>query len=170
MEFIDLVKERYSCKNFANLALDRDDLERVLEAGRLATTAKNNQPQRIYVAESKKALAIIDEHTPCRYGAPTVLVVAFDKDNIFTYPGNKYDSGVEDATIVATHMVLAAAYEGVDSCWINFFDPDKLAKDLDLPENEQIVCLIDLGYANGDGKPLANHTKRKDLSETFKFI
>ena len=80
MEFIDLVKERYSCKNFANLALDRDDLERVLEAGRLAPTAKNNQPQRIYVAESKKALAIIDEHTPCRYGAPTVLVVAFDKD------------------------------------------------------------------------------------------
>ena len=78
----------------------------------------------------------------------------------------------------STHCISSAAsdvykrqaYEGVDSCWINFFDPDKLAKDLDLPENEQIVCLIDLGYANGDGKPLANHTKRKGLSETFKFI
>ena len=49
---------------------------------------------------------------------------------MFTYPGDKLDSGVEDTTIVATHMLLAAANEGVDSCWLNYFDPDKLAESM----------------------------------------
>ena len=49
-----------------------------------------------------------------------VLVVAYHKNNVFTYPGGKRDSGIEDASIVATHMMLAAYNAGVDSCWINF--------------------------------------------------
>ena len=56
--------------------------------------------------------------------------MAFDKNSVFTYPGGKRDSGVEDAAIVATHLMLAAANAGVDSCWLNFFDPDELAKEL----------------------------------------
>lgn len=50
----------------------------------------------------KNTYLIIDRNTPCRYGAPTCLVVAFNKNNVFTYPGGKRDSGVEDACIVAT--------------------------------------------------------------------
>lgn len=112
----------------------------------------------------------IDQATPCRYGAPTCVVVAFDHNNVFTYPGEKRTSGVEDATIVATHMILAAANENVDSCWINFFDPDKLAKELNLPENEEILMILDLGYAAEGVKPLANHTSRKKLSETVFYL
>ena len=108
--------------------------------------------------------------TPCRYGAPTVLVVAFDKNNVFTYPGGKRDSGVEDATIVATHMILAAADEGVDSCWVNFFDPEKLEAALGLPENEEILMVMDLGYAAEGAGPLANHNSRKALSETVSYL
>ena len=99
-----------------------------------------------------------------------VLVVAFDKNNVFTYPGEKRDSGIEDATIVATHMILAAADEGVDSCWVNYFDPDKLACLLQLPENEEILMIMDLGYAAEGAGPLPNHEKRKDLDETVSFI
>lgn len=66
----------------------------------------------------------VDEVTPCRYGASTVLLVTYDKTNVFTYPGGSRDSGIEDATIVATHMMLAAKNQGVESCWINFLDPD----------------------------------------------
>ena len=83
--------------------------------------------------------------------------------------GGKRDSGVEDATIVATHMILAAADEGVDSCWINRFDPDKLAEALGLPENEAILMLMDLGYAAEGIGPLPNHSNRKDLEETVSF-
>ena len=103
---------------------------------RLAPTAKNLQEQHIYVLQSPEMLAKVDAATPCRYGAPTVLAVAFDKNNVFTYPGGKRDSGVEDASIVATHMILAAADEGVDSCWLNFLDPEQTAAVRGLPENE----------------------------------
>lgn len=128
------------------------------------------QEQRIYVLQSAEALAKLDQATPCRYGAPTVVVVAFDKNNVFTYPGDKYDTGAEDATIVATHLILAAADEGVDSCWVNYFDPDQLAASLGLPENEQIVMVMDLGYAADGAGPLPNHASRKALAETVKYL
>ena len=170
MEFKEVVKNRYSCKKYSARKLEAAKLEAILEAGRLAPTAKNLQEQHVYVVQSEEMLTKIDGVTPCRYGAPTVLVVAFDKSNVFTYPGGKRDSGVEDATIVATHMILAAADEGVDSCWINFFDPDKMAEAIDLPENEEILMLLDLGYAAEGAGPLPNHSSRKPLAETISYL
>ena len=170
MEFKEVGKNRYSCKKYSARKLEAAKLEAILEAGRLAPTAKNLQEQHVYVVQSEEILAKIDGVTPCRYGAPAVLVVAFDKNNVFTYPGGKRDSGVEDATIVATHMILAAADEGVDSCWINFFDPDKMAEAIGLPENEEILMLLDLGYAAEGAGPLPNHSSRKPLSETVSYL
>lgn len=170
MEFKELVKNRYSCKKYSGKKVEAEKITAILEAGRVAPTAKNLQEQKIYVVQSEENLAKIDSVSPCRYGAPVMLVVAFDKNNVFTYPGGKRDSGIEDATIVATHLMLAAANEGVDSCWINFFDPDKLKEILDLPENEEILMLLDLGYAAEGAGPLANHSNRKSLEEQVKYI
>ena len=169
MEFSEVVKKRYSCKKFDGRKVEKEKINEILEAGRLAPTAKNLQEQKIYVLESEEMLAKVDKLTPCRYGASTVIVVAFDKNNVFTYPGEKRDSGVEDATIVATHMILAAANAGVDSCWINYFNPDDAKKELALSDNEEVLMLLDLGYATADTKPLENHNSRKPLSETVKF-
>lgn len=170
MDFIELVKSRYSCKNFSEKEVEKEKLDLILEAGRLAPTAKNMQIQRIYVAESDEALKKIDELTPCRYKAHLVLLVAFDESEAFVYPGEKYNSGIEDATIVASHMILAAASQGVDSCWVNFFDPGKAHEKFSLPKNEKIIAMIDLGYANKGVKPLENHYKRKNIDETVKFV
>ena len=170
MEFQSVVKNRYSCKKYQDRQVERDKLTAILEAGRLAPTAKNLQEQRVYVIQNPEYLAKIDAVTPCRYNAPTVLVVAFQKDNVFTYPGGKRDSGVEDATIVATHMILAAADQGVDSCWVNILDPEKLAEVLGLPENEEVLMVMDLGYAAEGAGPLPNHESRKELSETVTWL
>ncbi len=170
MEFTRLISERYSCKSFDGQKVNRDQLMEILQAGRLAPTAKNLQEQRIYVIESEENIKKVDEATRCRYGAGTVLVVAFNKEDVYTYPGGKKDSGVEDAAIVATHMLLAAKNAGVDSCWINNFDADLLAASLGLPENEEILMLLDLGYPAATAKPLPNHEKRKDLEETVTFM
>ena len=170
MEFKEVVKARYSCKKYSDRQVEKENLEAILNAGRLAPTAKNLQEQHIYVVQSPEVLAKVDSVTPCRYGAPTVLVVAFDSTNVFTYPGGKRDSGVEDATIVATHMILAAADEGVDSCWVNFLDPEKMAEVLGLPENEEILMIMDLGYAAEGAGPLPNHENRKELSETVSYL
>ena len=170
MEFSELVNARYSCKKYDGRPVPPEKLTAILEAGRAAPTAKNGQEQRIYVLQSAEALAAFDTVSPCRYGAPTVIAVAFDKNNVFTYPGGTRDSGVEDAAIVATHLMLAAADAGVDSCWLNNFDPDKLAAALALPENEEIVMALDLGYAAEGAGPLPNHFKRKDLTETVSYL
>lgn len=170
MDFMETVKNRYSCKKFDGRPVPQDKLDAILEAGRLAPTAKNLQEQHIYVAQTPQALAKIDGVTPCRYGASTVLVVAFDRNNVFTYPGEQRDSGVEDASIVATHLMLAATNAAVDSCWINFFDPEAAAKTLGLPENEEVLMLLDLGHAAEDGKPLPNHSSRKALTETVSYL
>lgn len=170
MDFKEVVKNRYSCKKYSDKKVEHEKLEAVLEAGRLAPTAKNLQEQHVYVLESKEALDKFNIETPCRYGAPTVLVVAFDTTNVYIYPGEQRDSGIEDASIVATHMMLAATDAGLDSCWINFLDPNKLHKALELPENEEILMAMDLGYAAEEGKPLSNHFSRKDLCETVTYI
>lgn len=113
MEFSDVIKNRYSCKKFSSEQIGKDKLDAILEAGRVAPTAKNLQEQHIYVVQSESALETIDKLTPCRYNAPTVLIVAYNKNNVFTYLGDKRNSGIEDATIVATHLMLAAYNEGV---------------------------------------------------------
>lgn len=170
MEFSEVIKNRYSCKKYNGVVPSDEQLNAILAAGRLAPTAKNLQEQHIYVAKSPEALAKIDKVTPCRYGAGLVLIVAFNKNNVFTYPGGKRNSGVEDATIVATHMILAAANVGVDSCWVNNFDVDALAAELGLPEDEDILMLMDLGFKAEGFAPMPNHERRKDLSETVTEI
>ena len=169
MDFSDVIKNRYSCKSFSDKEVEKDKLMKVLKAGRLAPTAKNLQPQRIYVIKNEK-LKLIDKATPCRYNAPLCLVVAFNKENVFTYPDGKRNSGVEDATIVATHMLMEATNQGLGSCWINFFNPDVLKEILKLNDNEEILMILDLGYKNDDVKPLDNHYKRKKLEETVVFM
>ena len=89
MDFSEVVKNRYSCKKFSGKKVEKEKLDRILAAGQAAPTAKNLQEQHIYVIQSENGLAAIDKVTPCRYNAPTVLVVAFDKNSVFTYPGGK---------------------------------------------------------------------------------
>lgn len=170
MEFTEVIKNRYSCRKFDGRAVDRNQLIKILEAGRVAPTAKNLQEQRIYVIESEEALSKIDKVTPCRFGAKTVLVIAYNVNNTFTYPGGKLNTGMEDATIVATHMILAAQNAGVDSCWVNYFNPDDLKAELGIPEEEQIMAIMDLGYGAEGARPSILHEQRKPLDETVVFI
>ena len=146
MEFSEVLKERYSCKKFDGRKISEEQLNFILEAGRVAPTAKNSRNRG------------------------TVLVVAFDKNGAYNYPRSTRDSGVEDATIVATHMILAAADAGIDSCWVNNFNPEELKISLGLPESEELLMLLDLGFAAEGTGPLPNHSSRKELSETVKYL
>lgn len=66
MEFKEVVKERFSCKKFGPKQVGNDVIKAILEAGRLAPTAKNLQEQHVYVLQSAESLAAVDKHTPCR--------------------------------------------------------------------------------------------------------
>ena len=138
MDFSEVIKNRYSCKKFSDRKVEKEKLDKILEAGRVAPTAKNLQEQHIYVVQSENGLAAIDKVTPCRYGAPVVLVAAYN--------------------------------EGVDSCWINFFNPDELAQALNLPKDEEVLMLLDLGIAAEGTEALSNHNSRKALTETVTYM
>lgn len=170
LSFMDIVSERYSCRSFDAKQIEQKDLDVILEAGRLAPTAKNLQEQHVYVCQTEESLAKIDSLCPCRYGAPTCLIVTWDATNVFTYPGEKYNSGAEDATIVATHMMLAAKSVGVESCWVNYFNPDALRDELNISKNEVILMILPIGYAGKNAAPNQNHFSRKPIEETVTYL
>lgn len=168
MEYEKLIKERFSNRSFSDKLLENDKLTKILYAGSLAPTAKNKQPQKIYVVNSNEGLQKIDKITPCRYNANTVLIVASDK-NIAWNNGN-YSTYEMDATIVATHMMLEATNLGVDNIWIEMFDKDKLKEIFKLEDNIEPICLMPLGYRKEDSKPSPLHSIRKPLKETVKYL
>ena len=147
------------------------EMDQILsEASHLASSFTDYTGIAFKTGTGKARIGRFDAVCPCRYGAPAVLVVAYDAGGVFVYPGGKRDSGAEDASIVATHMMLAAKNAGIDSCWLNFLDPEKLAEALGLPENEKVVMALDLGYPEEGTGPLANHFSRKPLEDTVKYL
>lgn len=167
-DFETVIRTRTATRKFSDKNIERAKINKILEAGRLAPTAKNQQPQMIYVASSQEALEKIDKVSPCRYGAPTVLIVCSDKN--LAFKNANYSTYEMDACIVATHMMLEATNIGIDNIWIEMFDKEELKRQFNLESNIEPICLILIGYKAGDyeGNPL--HNERKDLSSTVEFI
>lgn len=84
--------------------------------------------------------------------------------------GQDFHLEIHPTQSFVSFLNIAAKNVGVDSCWVNFFDPEKLKKALTLPENEDLVLLLDLGYRGEGGGPLLNHTSRKPLVETVRVL
>ena len=168
MNFEEICKKRESVRMFKSDMISEEDITKILEFGRSAPTAKNIQPQKIFVVKSEDGIKKIDECTPCRYNAPVVLLICSDKSIAWS---NGEDTTYEmDATIVGTFMMLGATSLGIDNIWLKAFDKNKVREVFNLEENICPICLIALGYRKDEYKGSINHNNRKDLSETVKFI
>ena len=161
MEFTDVVAGREAVRKFDGRKPTDEQLAQILEAGRLAPTAYNKQPQRVYVLESDEALGKMDAVHPCRYGAPVVLLVCGDR--AVTPDLDGIPTAMVDASIAATHMLLAAYNTGVDSVWAGVFKVEETKKIFGLPDSMIPVCFIDLGFRSPEYKGNPQHTKRKRL-------
>ena len=171
MEFSNVIKERYSVRKYKPDMLGEDDLNAILKAGMLAPTGCNYQPQRIYVLQSDAALAKIRALSRCAFDAPVVLLIALDETADWKSPLEAgCRAGVQDVSIVADHMMLAAWDRGVGSCWVNYFKPTEVKAAFGLPENETPILLMTLGYPADDAKPLSLHHESKELSEIVKRL
>jgi len=171
MTFMELAQARYSVRSFSDRTIDPDTLATILEAGRMAPTAGNYQPQRIYVIKSEEALAKLRTLTKFTYGAPAVLMFCSDADTAWKNtqePG--YDSGEMDATIVGTHVMLAAAEAGLGTVWVRAFSAPKVAEAFGLPENIRPAFLMPIGYPSEKSAPHTWHTARKELCETVQEL
>ncbi|MCL1854563.1 MAG: nitroreductase family protein [Clostridia bacterium] len=168
MTFIELAKKRYSVRSYKDTPIDPEKLGRVLEAGRIAPTACNNQPQRIQVITDPSDLEKVDQCTPCRFHAPTVLLICYDKSICWTRHFDGVNSGAVDASIVATHLMLAAQDAGLGTCWVMYFDPVKTAALFDLPQNIVPVAFLPIGYPAENAAPAKQHDSRLDLADILR--
>lgn len=168
MEFNEVIKKRSSTRRFSDRKVEEDKLIQILEAGRLAPTAKNIEPIVIYVVTSDEGLSKVDMVSPCRYNAKACLIVCGDKTKAFSK--GEHSLYEVDATIVATHMILAAENANIDSTWIAMFDGEKIKELFNLDEGVEPVAIINLGYKTDDCPVNVNHTIRKALSEIVKYV
>lgn len=167
MEFEKVIEDRKSTRKFSDRRVEKDKLEKILNAGRIAPTAKNLQPFKIYVIESDEGLEKLDKATRCRYGAKTVLLVCGDKEK--GYKKEEYPIYVMDVSIVTTHMMLEATNLGVDNIWIEMFDGKVISEEFDIPENLIPVCLLPIGYKSKLCPPSPMHKIRKKISDLVEY-
>jgi nitroreductase len=190
MDFMDISKMRITTRKFAQVPVEKEKVDKILEAGRWSPTAVDFQPQRILVIDQPDSLAKVkefctfgydkkyaelaeecdakdNEHNIYYYGAPLVLLVCWDKTVCWTHPQNKQSSGSTDATIVTTHMMLEAASIGLGTVWISYFDHDKARELMHIPENYEINGMLYIGYPAEDFVPNPKMSgKRYPVSHT----
>ena len=148
MDFLKLAKKRYACRKYLSRQVEPEKLELILEAGRVAPTGANRQPQRLMVVQSKEGMERLARCTR-DFGAPTAVIVCADTSEAWT---RKYDGkniSDIDASIVTDHMMLAAASLNLDTLWICMFKPEAVREEFALPANVEPVNILLIGYGDG---------------------
>ena len=173
MEYQKLIEQRYSVRKFTDEPVTKDQILEVLEAGRLAPTARNSQPHRIWVVTKPEDLAKIDECSPCRFNASTVLICGFSKESTFIHPdpnNGDWSYGFVDGSIVFTHMLLKIHDMGLGGCWVGLFDSKKVQELFNLPEDITVYSLLPFGHIPEDNVPNPRHFERLSLEETVTWL
>ena len=170
MDLMNLLKESYSVRMFSDKPVEDDKLNQILEAGRVAPTAVNFQPQRILVLKSKDALDKLKNCTRYHFDAPVALIVCYDNTVSWKRGYDNHDMGEVDAAIVTTQMVLEIANLGLGTTWVGHFDPAAVVREFELPENIIPVAILPIGYPAPDAEPNPRHFERLELTKTVKII
>ena len=163
MDFQELTRKRYSVRAYKPDPVEDEKLARILEAARIAPTAANRQAFRIIVIPTKGREADLRRI----YGrdwfiqAPLVLCVCAVPSEGWVRKADGWNAAEVDATIVMSHVVLAAAEEGLGTCWIAAFDPAAAREVLGLPPEVVPSAFTPLGYAADTASP----KKRRPLEE-----
>ena len=167
MSFLQLAKEqRYSVRKFKPQQVEREKLELILEAGRVAPTACNYQPQRILVIENDDVLEKLKQCTPYHFDAPLALMICYDKTTVWKNRTNGTIGGDVDASIVTTHMMLEIAELGLATTWVGAFDHQKARELFNIPDYLVPVALLPIGYAADSVEPHPWHWKRFGMEHT----
>ena len=162
MNFLELVKSRYSCRQYANRPVEKEKLEYVMECVRLAPSAVNRQPWRFRVVKDVEVLQRLWECYNREWfkSAPMCIVASVVHDEEWVRSDGKPHGDI-DVAIAVEHLCLAAAEQGLGTCWVCNFDA-ALCKDvLAMRENEEALVIIPVGYP--DCEP--TEKKRKDMNE-----
>ncbi|MBQ9519980.1 MAG: nitroreductase family protein [Acholeplasmatales bacterium] len=161
--YFDVINDRYSCREFTDEVISIEQINMILEAGRVAPSAVNFQPVKIIVLRDEKIINEIIEKRATKYlfNAKTIFIICYD-ENISWHRGyDNVDHGVVDASICTTHMMLAIEALGLGTTYVCSFKEDLLKEILNLDKNIHVSAILPCGYKN-EFKP---HRERKELKD-----
>lgn len=165
MDFLELAKERYSVRKFLSREVEQEKIDKILEAGNVAPTACNFQPQVIYVIKSNRGLEKLQKCKFSHFGETLAFLVCYDEKKCWFRSFDNKPSGEIDASIVATHMMMEAWNEGIGSTWIMHFDPEAIFNEFNIPSNIIPVCLLVMGYPDPSYSPTKMHFENKGKND-----
>ena len=164
MDIYEAIKERTSVRAYRRDDVDDSKVERILEAARLAPSGKNGQPWTFIVVkdeETRKKLVPACKNQAFIAEAPIVIVACGHEERAYKKMGGYWNSTPVDIGIALEHLMLAAAAEGLGTCWIGAFIEDRVKEILGIPEEVKIVALTPVGYPSAE----KTHRPRKSLDE-----
>jgi nitroreductase len=166
MEFSVLVEERYSVRAYEPDPVEDEKLEKVLEAARLAPTAANRQPFQLIVIHTEgREEELLEIYNKAWFVEPPLVICACGLlERAWTRGDGKNFTDV-DVAIAMDHLILAAANEGLGTCWVGAFDPDAARETLGLPDDVEPIAFTPLGYPADQ----AGAKKRKSLDELVRY-
>ena len=172
MTFSELVKSRYSCRQFNDNTIEDEKLNAILQAAIAAPTAKNVQPVKLWVIKSDEALAKIKACTPFKWmdNVPVVIAVGGTTDGAFVRPSDNRNFQDVDASIIATHIMLAVEAQGLATTWVGMFDINKVHELFPEMKGYDLVALFPIGYKAQDAMPSDRHSLRKSMDDMVKFL
>lgn len=163
MDFTDVINKRYSMRGYTDQEVEKEKLDKILEAARIAPTGGNNQPFKVFVIETKKNKEVLSKIYSARWfvEAPYVLCVAASKEEAWTRPWDGKNLADIDASIVMDHIILAATDLGLGTCYIAAFKADIAKEFLELDDEWEPVLFTPIGYGNAEPRD----TPRKPVDD-----
>lgn len=164
MDFLDLVKARYSVRDYVQKEIEQSKLDYVMECVRLAPSAVNYQPWKFAIVADPERLAALKTAYPREWiqTAPCIIVACADHTQSWHRKADNKDHADIDLSIAIEHLCLAAAEQGLGTCWVCNFDVPVCREVMQLPEQFEPVALIPIGYPAVQALP---DKKRKPLEE-----
>jgi nitroreductase len=172
VEYTELIRQRESIRDYdPERPVPAEILTRILDSGRIAPSACNDQPWLFLVIQSPGMLEKVRAcyHRPWFKEAPQILVAVGLKDKAWVRRYDGYNSLETDVAIALTHLILAAENEGVGTCWVEAYDPAILRKALDLDDNQIVYGITPLGYPR-TGFVKRGDKNRKSLEEIVRYL
>ena len=170
MDFLELAKARYSCRKFSDRAVEKDKLDKIIEAAIAAPTAKNIQPWKLWVLQSEDALVKVRSATPCHFGASVVLALGGYAGDAFVRPSDNRNFEDVDAAIVGTHIMMEVQDIGLGTTWVGFFDEAKMKELFSDMAEYDLVALFPIGYPADDVTPADRHGQRKAKEALVRYV
>ena len=170
MDFQPLSAARYSLRKFDTRPVEPEKLRMVLEAGRNAPTAHNNQPQRLFVLQSPAALEKADGCMGCHFHPPVMIAVGYDPAVSWHREQDGKDHGEIDAAIAAAQMMLRAADLGLGTTYVGMFEPEKLLACFPEMAGLKMIALLPLGYPAEGAHPARLHAQREPMEKLVQFL